>query len=542
MNTKITLIASILAATLVTGCSDDDDNNSPPPPVPNNAPVAADILSETESAVAIEIDVLAKATDADGDTLTITAAEAVKGQASIKDGLIHYDPKGFVGEDVIDYSISDGTDTDEAIVTVTVTETEVVLSYVGSDQCQMCHSQQYASHQKSGHNFKISKVENGEQPVFPYTDISGALELISDAATDDDNDGQTDNTLGAPTSYADVTYITGGYFKKLRWFDNNGHIVTGTDVQFNLYGEGDDVMSGYHDNDIDMMYDCGNCHNTGWRPYATGSYEHRQDDLAGMGGNFAFAGVQCEACHGAASEHVKAPSKDNITKVATPRTTASLQSDSMGYGEAMHCAECHTRDGNREGGDLGNNYVNGYTTAFPDGEEFGGRIAVKGGLPRHHQGHDEMMGIDPDTGVAMGKHYNAGMSCSSCHNPHQSTVNMGAADGLHDTAVKACSTCHAGKEMSDQGMLGLHASMDCTTCHMPEVVKNATSTLTKAGVTFGDQMIHTMEIDLFNDKGQITEDGKFMYPYLQDGFACGECHAEGSKLDRLVELGGKMHK
>ncbi|WP_298441978.1 hypothetical protein [uncultured Ferrimonas sp.] len=133
-------------------------------------------------------------------------------------------------------------------------------------------------------------------------------------------------------------------------------------------------------------------------------------------------------------------------------------------------------------------------------------------------------------------------ACASCHNPHKSTVNQDSADGKHTNAVKSCNECHTDQGFND-GMVSLHASFECTTCHMPEVVKNATSRVTRAGVTFGDEMTHVMNIDLFSDKSQLTDDGKFMNPMLKDAWACGECHAPGSKLQSLSDnYGGKIHK
>ncbi|QIZ77725.1 Ig-like domain-containing protein [Ferrimonas lipolytica] len=542
MKTQYRLLATLIAATLLGGCSDDDNNDNDVIVPTNTAPVVANATSTTTSSTAVMIDVMSAASDADGDELTLTTAVAKNGKATIVNGQIQYHPQDYVGDDTIDFEVSDGTDSTAAIVTVTVSKEEVVLSYVGSESCQSCHAAEYETHQLSGHNFKISKVSDGTQVQFPYSDVTGGLQLVRHH-DDNGNEIPTMNSLGAPDSYDDVTYTTGGYWKKIRWFDANGHIVTGDAVQYNLEGSADNQqMSGYHADDVDMIYDCGNCHNTGWRPFSSGSYEHRQDDLPGMGGDFAYAGVQCEACHGAGSAHISAPSKTNITKSATARTTELLQSETMGYGAAMHCAECHTRDGNRAGGDLGNNYLNGYKTAFPEGEEFGGRIAAKGGLTRHHQTHDEFMGIDPASGETTNPHYNAGMSCASCHNPHKSTVNQDSADGKHSGAVKQCSDCHSSIAFNS-GMVGLHASFECTDCHMPEVVKNATSKVTSAGVTFGDEMTHVVTIDLYNDKSQLTDDGKYMNPFLKDAWACGECHAEGSKLQSLTDnYGGKIHQ
>ncbi|USD37531.1 Ig-like domain-containing protein [Ferrimonas sp. SCSIO 43195] len=538
MKTHTRLLATLIAASLMTACSDDDDNTVVVPD-PNTPPVAADLSAETTASEAISIDVLAQATDADGDTLTLSSAVADQGVASISDGLVHYDPDGFVGSATIDYTISDGSDDASAKVRVTVTEDgQVSLSYVGSEACGSCHAQEFATHQLTGHNFKISEID-GEMPEFPYTNMTGALEMVG-------NDGNgSNNTLGIPESYDDVTYTSGGYGWKYRWFDKDGYVVTGSAVQYNIHAENlglnDQVMGAYKGDKFDYAYGCGNCHNTGWKPF-TGTEEgslnpHKQDDLPGIMGTYAYAGVQCEACHGAGSEHIKAPSADNIVKTATPRTSEQLRADDQGYGLPVHCSECHTRDGNRT---HSNDYTNPYKTAFPEGEEFGGRIAVSGGLPKHHQGHDELMGIDPDNGEVMGAHYKLGMSCNSCHNPHKSTLNQDQPE--HAGAVtKVCSDCHGDKPMETGGMLSLHNNMECTTCHMPDAVKNATY-VEKNGVKFGDEMIHLFKIDLYDDRGQFTEDGHFMYPYLQEGFACGQCHEVGEKLDRLTELGGKMHQ
>ncbi|WP_169306950.1 Ig-like domain-containing protein [Ferrimonas sediminicola] len=544
MKTHTKLLASLIAATLLTACGSDDNNSDTVLPDPNTPPVATDLDAATTSATAIMIDALASASDADGDTLTLSSAIATYGNAEIKDGQIQYDPAGFVGDDVIDYKVSDGTDETTAKILVTVTEEVIELTYVGSESCQTCHANEFETHQLHGHNFKISKIVNDEAPQFPYlpeeVDLDAALTLISDAATDTDTDGLTDNTLGAPNSYADVSYTTGGYWKKIRWFDKNGHIVSGSAVQFNLYGSeaAGNQMSGYHDGDVDMIYSCGNCHNTGWKPFDETLNPHRQDDLPGMGGTFALAAVQCEACHGAGSEHIKAPSADNITRIAQPRASELLQSDTMGFGAAVHCSECHTRDGDRN---HGNGYVNKFHTAFPDSTlpESAGRIDAKGGLTRHHQTADELFGIDPETGEATNPHYLAGLDCVSCHDPHKSTVNKDKAE--HNGAVKACTDCHATQAFND-GTVSLHANFDCTSCHMPEVVKNATSTTTNGGVTFGDEMTHVVTIDLFNEKPQISEDSK-MNPFLKEAWACGQCHAEGSKLQSLQDnYGGKIHK
>ena len=100
-----------------------------PPPPANNPPVATDDEGMTDEGVAAEIDVLANDSDADGDTLTVTAVtEPGNGAADITDNgtTIAYTPDaGFSGEDQFMYTVSDGESADTATVYVTV-EAEVV--------------------------------------------------------------------------------------------------------------------------------------------------------------------------------------------------------------------------------------------------------------------------------------------------------------------------------------------------------------------------------------------------------------------------------
>ena len=93
----------------------------------NDAPVAvADTETVDEDAATTSIDVIANDTDADGDALTLTAvATAGTGTVAINsDGVsVDYTPAAdFNGTEVITYTVSDGTDSDETgTLTVTVT-------------------------------------------------------------------------------------------------------------------------------------------------------------------------------------------------------------------------------------------------------------------------------------------------------------------------------------------------------------------------------------------------------------------------------------
>ena len=90
----------------------------------NTPPVAVDDTARTAFETAIVIEVLANDSDADGDDLTVTAVTTpTSGTARITSNntRVTYTPQsGYSGADTFDYTVSDGTDSDTASVSVTV--------------------------------------------------------------------------------------------------------------------------------------------------------------------------------------------------------------------------------------------------------------------------------------------------------------------------------------------------------------------------------------------------------------------------------------
>jgi len=422
-----------------------------------------------------------------------------------------------------------------------------VDGYVGSVTCGVCHTEKYDSFAQSGHNFKINKVVNNAIPVYPFSNISGALENMQ-AAT-------TLNTLGKPTSYSDVTYVVGGYAWKARWIDKNGYLVSSTTggVQYNLaYPATNQVLgqgwSTY--GSVNKKYTCGECHTTGWKYYAGTDAAQKQDGLPGMPGTWVEAGVQCEACHGPGKTHALSPATDNITKVAAGRTQAQMQAQT-GYGNPIACGECHTRDGERnpyggEGAATDGTFRSAYNVASGTNDVIGGRIrasALNNPIGGHHQTGDEMFGVDPDNLAAgpMGKHLKAGVTCGTCHNPHKTTFYQNVSgDGLGVDV--ACTSCH---EVTFTATGAAHSNADCITCHMPKLAKSAVNTgPNAAGKTLGDIKTHVFKIDLAATTNVAAADGgKFLKPFITSDYACGACHATpATKVANLnANQGGKIH-
>ncbi len=103
-------------------------------PTINNVPVAADDTASTAQDTAVTVDVLANDTDADSDTLTVSAVgTASNGTVVNNTSDVTYTPTtGFTGTDTFTYTVSDGnggTDTGTVTVTVNLTNSPPTAAY-----------------------------------------------------------------------------------------------------------------------------------------------------------------------------------------------------------------------------------------------------------------------------------------------------------------------------------------------------------------------------------------------------------------------------
>ena len=266
----------------------------------------------------------------------------------------------------------------------------IELAFVGSETCGSCHADHYERFEKSGHPYKLNKI-NGAQPSIPFTTDEG-LDIPTPAGYD----------------WGDLTYMIGGYGWKARFLDDKGYIITQfSDTQYNL-ADGSQVA--YHAGDPvgTKKYDCGRCHTTGWKHVDDGG--EPKDGLEGMAGHFYEGGVHCEECHGMGSVHVATQDASDIT----------LDDSSL------MCGRCHTRNADRS-------------------------IAAKGGFVKHHEQYDEWLvsgghqesGIgcntchDPHSSTkydAIAPGQGVTKSCTDCHSSYNGDK--------HDEYAIDCVTCH----------------------------------------------------------------------------------------------------
>ena len=286
-----------------------------------------------------------------------------------------------------------------------------VQQYVGSEKCGECHEEEYDKFVKSGHPYKLTKIENGQPPEYPFDAITGGVPNPPEGYTWDD-----------------ISYVVGGFGWKARFLDKEGYIITGPPGkrgdkaaaegyvnQYNfpneLLGKGAEWVP-YHVGE-EKPYNCGGCHTTGYNP------EGHQDDLPGIIGTWALPGIQCEECHGPGSLH----SEDPYGVPVKVDTSSEL------------CGRCHVR-GNPA------------------------QIDAKGGLIKHHEQYETLFNST---------HF--ALSCTTCHDPHASAKfadpNVNPTKSIRQT----CDTCHW--KSAKYQKVEKHTDVACIDCHMPPAAKSA---------------------------------------------------------------------
>lgn len=328
--------------------------------------------------------------------------------------------------------------------------------YVGSEPCGGCHKDIFDSFVNSGHAWEFTPVVDGQAPVYPFTSISNPPE------------GYT---------WAEISYVIGGYNWKARFVDQQGFIITdkpGAVISDTLYlnqynfanqlvGRDADWVT-YHSGEKELQFTCGECHTTGYYPLGN------QDDLPGFVGIWEKSGTQCEACHGPGSLHMFNPRGIGM----------KIDRDSE------LCGNCHARG----------------AVETVDAED---------GFIQHHEQYEELY---------QSKHLV--LRCVDCHDPHVGVVQLRQAG--EQTTRSTCENCHFKKAQYQKS--AVHPNMvACIDCHMPRLIQSAWGDSAKFT---GDIRTHLMAIDPQQIE-QFSDDGTTSLSQIGLNFACRSCHIEGGR-------------
>ncbi|WP_366923056.1 hypothetical protein MFMK1_003547 [Metallumcola ferriviriculae] len=272
---------------------------------------------------------------------------------------------------------------------------EKVAEYVGSETCAGCHADIAQSLEQTMHT-KMLQDASDETIIGDLAKAGNPLEVTGLAKED-------------------IKFTIGSKWKQRYVVEQDGNLKI-LPKQWIVKTE---EWTEYHaDEWEERVYEdkCIRCHTTGYNVETE---------------EFVEAGVGCEACHGPASLHVENPAKVKPVNVAdlSPERQVDV------------CGSCHVRgknaDGKRDdalGFMPGDDLNDHYDALVPKGEDEK-RFYENGDSKSHHQQYNDFI---------QSKHYEAGLSCITCHDPH----SQGAATGqLKDTPEKLCFSCHSEEDL-----------------------------------------------------------------------------------------------
>ncbi len=331
-------------------------------------------------------------------------------------------------------------------------------TFVGSATCNGCHPDKYQMLTNSIHSKMIRM--NASLPGVIHGDLSKP---------------------NAP-AMTNVHWVIGGWYKEESYIRTNqpGDPFPFTVTQF----EWNPIAGTYANNKSlrDWAVKCAGCHTTGYNP---------------TNQTFSELNIGCEECHGPGGDHA---ASEDPALIVIDRTTEG-------------CGYCHIRAESAAMGGFTNRQFN-----FPIGYELGQPSTLQyipepltatasffpdGTSKRHRQQYLDMN----YPGAHVTKHYQQGVSCVTCHNPHTvgtvslyptglptntygikiydnvaGTTNYAAWDGgrlwnpvTHTdiTARALCATCHTNVQdhhVHQFNAAALTADVTCVDCHMPDVI------------------------------------------------------------------------
>lgn len=356
------------------------------------------------------------------------------------------------------------------------------LNYVGKEACSTCHATHNQLWSGSHHDLAM-QVANADTVLGNFNNtIFTNFSVTSRFYTQGDNFFvQTDGPDGTLTDYK-ISYtfgvtplqqylieFPGGRYQALGIAWDTRPQKEGGQRWFHLYP--DEKIA--HDDELhwtgpnqNWNYMCAECHSTNLRKnydLADNTYTTTWTDI----------NVACEACHGPGSRHVAwaekthqqdkktqanqkglqiqfPPFSDKAWQFTAGAQTAKLTVPAVAHTEIEACARCHSRRSN-------------ITDVFEHGKPLLDTHLVsllEQGL--YHPDGQILDEVYVYGSFLQSKMYQAGVTCSDCHEPHNIT--------LRETGNALCTRCHRSDHFDSQTH-HFHSTgsegAQCVACHMP---------------------------------------------------------------------------
>lgn len=325
--------------------------------------------------------------------------------------------------------------------------------YVGDLSCKSCHQREYSLWQTSDH-FKAMQIPTDSTVKGNFNNATYTADGVNSRFYKKGNKFFI-NTQGEDGKNHDyeIAYTFGHYplQQYLIKFPGGKYQATRTSWDaknkkwFHQY-KGDKIPAGdwlhWTGSAQNWNTNCADCHSTNLQK----NYFVEKDSF---NTTYSSINVSCEACHGAASNHIeyingafKTGNKETGSRLQLPKNSSQVA-------QIVACAPCHARRTMLNKNLIhSNELLDNYIPEIPSGESF----------------HDDGQVKDEDfiyTSFVQSKMYAAGVRCNNCHNPHSGKLVL--------NANNVCQQCHQKKYNEPEHTF--HAAnstgSQCVNCHMP---------------------------------------------------------------------------
>lgn len=273
---------------------------------------------------------------------------------------------------------------------------EEVATYVGSETCKDCHNDKYTEWESTLHG---KMLQDATEPGVMIGDFTKEGEPLSIAGVTED----------------DIVHTIGSKWKQRYVIQQED----GLKVLPKQWIVETQEWTNYHAEDWDTrVYEdkCISCHTTGYNSETKTWVE---------------GGIGCESCHGPGSIHANGEKKGTIANLA--KLEPAQQVDV--------CGQCHVRGKNKNGRDDALGFLPGdtLTDVYDPGtpESKPDWFHADGNSKKHHQQYNDFV---------QSKHYEIGLTCSTCHDPHGGTET---GQLKFESAQATCDSCHTGDKAMD---------------------------------------------------------------------------------------------
>lgn len=363
-------------------------------------------------------------------------------------------------------------------------------TYIGSEQCKVCHLEHYDSWKMTLHSRTLQDVRVNRDALI--TDFDP--EFIRSNLKKQEKDLEVPADKVYIPAVEEIRFTEGVQWKQRFLIERKGRLYIAP-VEYDAWSH---QWSTYHAADWEKrpwIEKCGGCHATGV-------------DLDK--GTFSEAAVGCEACHGPASHHAVLPK----TAVFDKRLTILNPSKVPAGIRTQICGSCHSQGESTKvkGVDWPVGYQPGralgsYFKPIPQVGEGQSQLYLDPRADYHHRQYNDWQ---------ESVHAQKGVSCTSCHYVHQlglpptqfQTVEAGSGQ---------CLSCHTGN--TNKYAHAIHSFSNCVGCHMPRMTMSLES---------GKVLRHTFT--LISPSESLKAGGTDKFPN-----ACSSCHYhEKTPLDDLI--------